>query len=75
MISGYSRNTTIENSEFHLIGENGIVSWGYTSDFPGTQRKVPIPDTQGPDARDGNHPQGNNIIGNFFHEIGKIIYS
>ena len=24
----------------------------------------------GPDARDGNHPQGNNIVGNFFHEIG-----
>ena len=24
----------------------------------------------GPDARDGNHPQGNLIDGNFFHEIG-----
>ena len=31
MISGYSRNTTIRDNEFHLIGENGIVSWGYTA--------------------------------------------
>jgi hypothetical protein len=31
---------------------------------------VPIPATQGPDATDGNHPQGNVIEDNFFHEIG-----
>lgn len=47
MISGYSRNTTIRDNEFHLIGENGIVSWGYTADFPNAQRKIPIPETQG----------------------------
>ena len=70
MISGYSRNTTISGNEFHLMGENGVVSWGFTADFPGAQRAVPIPETQGGDARDGNHPQGNVIIGNFFHEIG-----
>lgn len=72
MISAYSRNTTVAHNEFHLIGENAIVSWGYTADFPGekAKRAVPIPLTQGGDARDGNHPQGNLIIGNFIHEIG-----
>eukprot|EP00750_Incisomonas_marina_P033516 INCI9889.3.p1 GENE.INCI9889.3~~INCI9889.3.p1 ORF type:complete len:911 (+),score=132.78 INCI9889.3:121-2853(+) len=70
MISGYARNTTIRNNEFHLIGENGVVSWGYTADFPNTSRTVPIPVSQGPDARDGNHPQGNVLQSNFFHEIG-----
>ena len=70
MISGYSRNTTIRDSEFHLVGENAIVSWGYTADFADAKRAVPIPKTQGPDATDGNHPQGNLIEGNFIHEIG-----
>ena len=72
MISGYSRNTTIQGNEFHLVGENAVVSWGYTSDFtdPSTPRAAPIPKGQGPDARDGNHPQGNVLEGNMFHEIG-----
>jgi len=70
MISGYSRNSTVRGNEFHLMGENGIVSWGYTADFPGANRSVPIPATQGGDARDGNHPQGNLIESNYFHEIG-----
>eukprot|EP01050_Picozoa_sp_SAG11_P006236 SAG11_NODE_476_length_9118_cov_5.515911_11_plen_245_part_00 len=70
MISGYSRDTTVRDNEFHLVGENGIVSWGYTADFADAQRAVPIPKTQGPDMRDGNHPQGNLIADNFFHEIG-----
>eukprot|EP00040_Diaphanoeca_grandis_P029129 m.169705 g.169705 ORF g.169705 m.169705 type:complete len:918 (-) comp31584_c0_seq1:57-2810(-) len=70
MISGYSRNTTVKGCEFHLVGENGVVSWGYTADFADANRTVPIPRTQGPDATDGNHPQGNMIISNFFHEIG-----
>lgn len=42
----------------------------YTADFPDAKRAVPIPTTQGPDATDGNHPQGNQINDNFFHEIG-----
>ena len=25
MISGFSRNTSVTNNEFHLIGENGVV--------------------------------------------------
>eukprot|EP01047_Picozoa_sp_COSAG01_P001289 COSAG01_NODE_28_length_36622_cov_14.695751_18_plen_169_part_00 len=70
MISGYSRNTTVRDNEFHLVGENGVVSWGYTADFADVKRAVPIPKTQGPDMRDGNHPQGNLIDSNFFHEIG-----
>jgi len=70
MISGYSRNTSIVGNEFHLIGENGVVSWGYTADFENATRAVPIPKTQGPDATDGNHPQGNLIESNMFHEIG-----
>ena len=47
MISGYSRQTAILQNEFHLVGENAIVSWGYTADFPGVERAVPIPATQG----------------------------
>ena len=70
MISGYARNTTVRDNEFHLVGENGIVSWGYTADFADAQRAVPIPETQGPDMRDGNHPQGNLIADNLIHEIG-----
>ena len=65
MISGYNRNTSIVDNEFHLVGENGVVSWGYTADFPDAKRAVPIPKGQGPDATDGNHPQGSNIVGNF----------
>ena len=70
VIQGYARNVTVRGSEFHLIGENGIVSWGFTADFPNASRAVPIPKTMGPDATDGNHPQGNLIEGNVFHEIG-----
>ncbi len=51
MISGYSRNTTVLQNEFYLVGENGVVSWGYTADFPDAQRTVPIPATQGAFAR------------------------
>lgn len=51
MISGYSRNTTVKNNEFHLVGENCIVSWGYTTDFPDAKRAVPIPATQGPGTK------------------------
>ena len=67
MISGYNRNTSIIDSEFHLVGENGIVSWGYTADFPDSNRAVPIPFGQGGDASDGNHPKGSQIKGNIFH--------
>ena len=70
VISGYSRNTTIRNNEFYLLGENGVISWGYTADFPDVKRPVPIPKGQGPDARDGNHPQGTLLETNIFHEIG-----
>lgn len=70
MISGYNRNTSIIDSEFHLVGENGIVSWGYTADFPSAKRAVPIPFGQGGDASDGNHPKRSQIKGNIFHEIG-----
>lgn len=73
LISGYNRHATIKKNEFHWIGENGVLSWGYTSDFPQhkvTPRKVPIPKGQGPDATDGNHPQYTLLDSNFFHEIG-----
>eukprot|EP00656_Telonema_subtile_P055484 TRINITY_DN8602_c0_g1_i3.p1 TRINITY_DN8602_c0_g1~~TRINITY_DN8602_c0_g1_i3.p1 ORF type:complete len:296 (-),score=85.39 TRINITY_DN8602_c0_g1_i3:241-1128(-) len=46
------------------------ISWGYTADFPDANRTVPIPKTQGPDATNGEHPQGNKIVDNFVHEIG-----
>ena len=61
MISGYNRNTSVVDSEFHLVGENGVVAWGYTADFPGAKRAVPIPFGQGPDATNGNHPKGSQI--------------
>jgi hypothetical protein len=70
MISGFARDTRIAHNEFHLIGESGIVSWGYTADFADAKRAIPIPPTQGPDATDGNHPQRTVIEANFFHEIG-----
>jgi hypothetical protein len=70
MLSGYSRNATIKGNEFHLVGENGVVSWGYTADYPDAKRDVPIPATQGPDATDGNHPQFALVDSNIFHEIG-----
>ena len=53
-----------------MIGENAIVSWGFTADLPNATRAVPIPKGQGPDATDGNHPQGSLIESNIFHEIG-----
>lgn len=70
MLSGYNRNTTIASNEFTLIGESAIVSWGFTRDFPTASRPVPIPNGQGPDATDGNHPQGTLISSNFIHELG-----
>ena len=70
LISGYNRNSTLRHNEFRWMGENGVVSWGYTSDFEGMKRKIPIPKGQGPDATDGNHPQGTILDSNFFHEIG-----
>ena len=72
LISGYNRNVSVRNNEFRWIGENPIISWGYTSDFDhaNVSRPVPIPKGQGPSATDGNHPQGTQIDGNFFHEIG-----
>ena len=37
----------VQRNEFFLVGENGVVSWGYTADFPDAKRDVPIPLTQG----------------------------
>jgi hypothetical protein len=68
MISGYNRNATIQNSEFVWIGENAIVSWGYTRDIDGRTDRLPY--GMGVDGTDGNHPQGNFIYNNFIHEIG-----
>ena len=70
LISGYTRNVTVARSEFVWVGESAVASWGFTRDYPGVKRDVPIPTGQGPDARDGNHPQGNLVEGNFIHEIG-----
>ena len=73
MISGFARNATVRGSEFAWLGENAIVSWGKTRDFPGhPKRPAPIPAGQGPDATGGTHPIGNVIDTNFIHEIGII---
>lgn len=55
VISGYNRNTTIQNSNFLWIGDSAMVAWGYT---------------QGIDGTDGNQPRFTKISGNLAHEIG-----
>ena len=37
MLSGYTRNATIAENEFKLIGDSVIVSWGYTKEEQGIE--------------------------------------
>eukprot|EP01047_Picozoa_sp_COSAG01_P028742 COSAG01_NODE_1942_length_8842_cov_5.900492_3_plen_287_part_00 len=61
-ISGYSRNATVVECDFAWIGDSCIISWGYTTGSPIVG--------MGPNATDGNHPQHNQIVGNFARELG-----
>ena len=62
MVSGYNRNTTIQQNEFAWIGSTAIALWGYTSgtNVPG----------MGWDGTDGNQPRFSRILHNFVHELG-----
>lgn len=64
-ISGYNRDAEVSDSEFIWIGENAIVSSGFSNDPSGI-----LPTGCGPDGTTGNHPEGNRILGNLIHEIG-----
>eukprot|EP01083_Nonionella_stella_P003656 10523_1 len=63
-LTGYNRNTTIENNEFSWIGDSAMAAWGYTS---GLDELLP---GGGPDGRDGNQPRFTMIRNNMVHEIG-----
>ena len=63
-LSGYNRNTIIENNEFSWIGDSSIAGWGYTT---GIDDKLP---GGGPDGRDGNQPRFTIIQNNMVHELG-----
>lgn len=52
MISGYNRNTTVQNSDFAYIGGNAIASWGYTNET--------ATDPGRPGVQIENHPQASN---------------
>ena len=60
--SGYTRNATVQRSEFVGIGETAISQWGYTDGSP-----VP---GMGFDATAGNQPRGTNVLYNLVHEVG-----
>jgi len=74
IISGYNRNTTVQDSDFAFIGGNGIVSWGYTNETENTGPPYYTPNTNfpeaGPDGTDGNHPRYNMILRNSAREVG-----
>ena len=55
MISNFSRNATIADSEFVWVGESAIVSVGSTDKIDGTK---------------GDQPRGNQILRNLIHEVG-----
>jgi len=63
-LSGYNRNTTIENSDFSWIGDSAMAGWGYTS---GLEDTLP---GGGPDGREGNQPRFTTIRNNMVHELG-----
>ena len=60
--SGYTRNATVQRSEFVSIGETAVSQWGYTDGSP-----VP---GMGFDATAGNQPRGTNVLYNLVHEVG-----
>ena len=63
-LSGYNRNTTIENSDFSWIGDSAMAGWGYTA---GLEEQLP---GGGPDGREGNQPRFTMIRNNLVHELG-----
>eukprot|EP00729_Bicosta_minor_P003139 gene3139-30522_t len=70
-ISG-AENVAIEDNFIHRIDGNGVMISGYSRNTMVQRNEFFL---VGPDATDGNHPQGNQINDNFFHEIesGKSI--
>jgi len=69
-ISNYNRNTTVSHNEMSWIGDTAIASWGSTSTCLNANCSRSLPWGVGPDARGGNQPRGNHIVGNLVREIG-----
>ena len=55
MLSGYTRNVTIDANEFVFLGESAVASWGLTA---------------GVDATAGTQPWYTRVTNNICHEIG-----
>lgn len=60
MVSGYNRDTTIQQSDFAYLGGNAVAVWGYTNETgsdPGRPGVVLANAPQaGVDGTDGEHP-------------------
>eukprot|EP00035_Acanthoeca_spectabilis_P015944 m.321033 g.321033 ORF g.321033 m.321033 type:complete len:348 (+) comp16454_c0_seq39:3376-4419(+) len=69
-ISNYNRNATISHNEISWIGDGAIASWGTTSPCLDANCSRSLPWGVGPDARGGNQPWGNHVVGNLVHELG-----
>jgi len=67
MVSGYNRDTLIQNNEFVWIGDTAMAAWGYTdAQSPSEQ----LPPGEGIDGTAGEQPRLTTVVGNFIHEIG-----
>ena len=64
MINGYARGTTIQNSNFHEIGDNIIAQLGETTGAGDVAWGM------GPDGTAGNQPVGTIIKSNFAYRCG-----
>ena len=60
-ISGYNRHAMISNNEFSWVGGSAIASWGRTDSEV---------DENAINAKNGDFPRYNNIVGNIAREIG-----
>jgi len=73
-ISGFNRNTTIQDNNFEYIGGSAMASWGYTNETANTGFPYYRPNTHYPEAgvdgTDGNHPLHNRILRNLVREVG-----
>lgn len=73
-LSGYNRYATVQGCDFSFIGDNAMVSLGYTNEtensgFPYYRPQTGFP-AAGIDGTDGNHPRYNQILGNSAREVG-----
>jgi len=65
MLSGYNRNTTIQNSDLAFIGGTAIALWGRTNETEGDNHPQ-----AGVDGTDGNSPRFTTVRGCSIREVG-----